>query len=137
MPCGIYPQDFQTDQRRWIGGIVQNQKCDANNLHNHELHGTFKICNLVREKISNAVQSNVSLTPTDISQGKGIGFVPSAIDTASAHLGRVAREVSKIKHATDTNDKDWSPCSLESVADDVDKTDLEKGHDSQLDTQYR
>jgi len=90
----IYPQDYEKDNRRWTEGIVQNQKDETNNLHNYELHGAFKICNLVQDKIiGDAVQYNWSITPTDVSQGKGIGFIPSAIDTASAHLGQVARQV--------------------------------------------
>ena len=32
---------------------------------------------------------------------------------------------------------DWSPCSLESVADDVDGDDLRRSDDSQQQTQYR
>ena len=93
----IYPQHFDKDHRRWIGGIVRNQKGVTDNLHNHKLHGPFKICDLVRDKIGEAVHANVSLTPTDISRGKGVGFIPSAVDAASSHLGRVAREVAKSK----------------------------------------
>ena len=96
-----------------------------------------QICNLVRDKINDAVQSNWNLTPTDISQGKGIGFIPSAVDTASSHLGRVAREVSKTKGALGANTRDWSPCSLETVADEVDKEDLQRSHDNQQATQYK
>ena len=102
----IYQQNFKNDNRRLIGGIVRNQKDRTKNLHNHKLHGAFKICNLVKDKISNAVQSNLSLTPTDISQSSGIGFIPSAVDTASSHLGRVAREVAKTKRALGVNTRD-------------------------------
>jgi len=69
----------------------------------------------------NSVQSNWSITPTNVSQGKGIGFIPSAVDTASAHLGRVARQVAKTRDALCTNAKDWSPCYLEGAADEIDK----------------
>ena len=75
----------------------------------------------MKDKISNAVQSNLSLTPTDIYQGSGIGFIPSTVDTASSHLGRVARELAKTKRALGVNTRDWSPCSLEAVVDDMDK----------------
>ena len=123
---------------RWIGGIVQNEKDKTKNLHNHKLHGAFKICNLVRDKINDAVQSNWNLTPTDISQSKGIGFIPSAVDTVSSHLGRVGREVSKTKCALGANTRDWSPCSLETVVDEVDKEDkLQRSHDNQQATQYK
>ena len=107
------------------------------NLHNHKLHGAFKNCNLLKDKISNAVQSNLSLTPTGISQGSGIGFIPSTVDTARSHLGRVAREVAKTKHALGVNTKDWSPCSLEAAVDDMDKEDYKKSDDSMLEAQYK
>ena len=127
----IYPQEFDKDHRRWIGGIVRNQKDVTENLHNHKLHGAFKICDLVRDKISEAVHANWSLTPTDISHGKGVGFLPSAVDKASSHLGRLAREITKTKDTLGIRFKDWIPCSLESVADEVDKDDLEKSNNSQ------
>ena len=133
----IYPQNFKKYNRRWIGGIVRNQKDMTKNLHNHKLHRAFKICNLVKDKISNAVQSNLSLTPTDISQGSGIGFIPSAVDTASSHLGRVAREIAKTKRALGVNTRDWSPCSLEAAVDDIDREDLQKSDDSMLEAQYK
>ena len=109
----------------------------SKNLHNHKLHGAFKICNLVKDKISSAVHTNLSLTPTDISQGSGIGFIPSAVDTASSHLGRIAREVAKTKRALGTNARDWSPCSLEAAVDDIDKDDLQNSDDSRLGAQYK
>ena len=127
----IYPQEFDKDHRRWIGGIVRNQRDVTENLHNHKLHGAFKICDLVRDKISEAVHANWSLTPTDISHGKGVGFLPSAVDKASSHLGRLAREITKTKDTLGIRFKDWIPCSLESVADEVDKDGLEKSNDSQ------
>lgn len=130
----LYPQDFKNDNRRWIGGIVRHQKEASKSLHNHKLYGAFKICNLVKDKISSAVHANLSLTPTDISQGSGIGFIPSVVDTASSHLGRVAREVSKIKHALGANTRDWS---LEAAVDDIDKDDLQKSDDSQLEAHYK
>ena len=45
------------DHRRWIGGIIRNQKEVSSNLHSHELHGAFKIYTLVQDKICDAVQS--------------------------------------------------------------------------------
>ena len=95
----IYPEKYETDHRRWIGSIIRNQKAPMSNLHNHKLHGAFKICTLVQNKICEAVQSNPTLTATDVPRGKGIGFIPSAVDSASSHLGRIAREVSKTKGA--------------------------------------
>lgn len=106
-------------------------------IKNLSLHGAFKICDLVRDKICESVHANSSLTPTDISRGKGVGFLPSPVDAASSHLGRVAKEVAKTKDTLGVRSKDWSPCSLESVADEVDQDDLEKSNDNQQQTQYR
>ena len=107
------------------------------NLHNHKLHGAFKICTLVQNKICEAVQSNPTLTATDVSCGKGIGFIPSAVDSASSHLGRIAREVSKTKSASGINNSEWSPCSFEQVANDIDKEDNAVCHDKQQEEQYK
>lgn len=131
----IYPVD-RSDHRRWIGGIVRNQKEISSNLHNHPLHGSFKICNLVKDKINDAIQANPSLTPTDVSLGTGVGFVPSAIDSASSHLGRVAREVAKKKNMLGLRDKSWSPCNLEDATVAIDEEDHEKAHDTNQNDKY-
>jgi len=52
---------------------------------------------VLKERIQLAVASNPTLTPTDIAGGKGVGFTASAVDVASSHLGRVAREAKKVK----------------------------------------
>ena len=59
------------------------------------------------------------------------------MDTASAHLGQVARQVAKTKDALRTNAKDWSPCSLESAADEIDKEESQKSHDNQQKAHYK
>ncbi len=81
----IYPENGQ-DKRRWIGGVVRCQKEFSKNLHNHLPHAAIKIAQCVKEKIQTAVVSNPALTPSDIASGKGLGFVPSAVDVASSHL---------------------------------------------------
>ena len=83
------------------------------------------------------MHANVSLTPTDISRGKGVGFIPSAVDAASSHLGRVAREVAKSKDNLGVRSKDWSPCLLETVADEVDRDDMHRNDDSHQQTPYQ
>ena len=87
----IFPQKFHEDHRRWIGGIIRAEKCTTSNLHNHALHGCIKISQCVKDKIATAVTLNPALTPTDVAAGKGMGFIPSAVDVASSHLGKVAR----------------------------------------------
>lgn len=41
----------------------------------------------MRESIAEATMVNPTIKPSDIAKGKGIPFVPSAIDQASAHIG--------------------------------------------------
>ena len=79
------------DNRRWIGGLLRCQKGSTNNLHNHPLHGATKIADCIKSKISEAIHINPSLTPSDIAQGKGLPFIPSAVDGASSHIGKVAQ----------------------------------------------
>ena len=90
-PVYMFPQKYQEDHRRWIGGIVRVEKHTSPNFHNHPLHGSTKISQCVQDKIASAVISNPALTPTDIASGKGLGFTPSAVDAASSHLGKLAR----------------------------------------------
>ena len=87
----VYPADRQ-DKRRWIGGIVRHQKDLSKNLHNHVPPSETKIAQCVKE-INKAIASNPTLTASDISLGKGLGFVPCAVDVASSHLGRVSKVV--------------------------------------------
>ena len=39
-----------------------------------------------------AITNNPALTPTDIAHGKGLGFIPSAVDGACSHSGKVSYE---------------------------------------------
>ena len=85
-----YPKE-SADGRRWFGGIVRCQKSPSENLHNHKIHAASKISQSVKEKICNAISSNPALTPSDIACGKGLGFIPSAVDVASSHTGKVSQ----------------------------------------------
>lgn len=81
----LYPKD-SNDNRRWIGGVVRCQKSPSKNLHNHTIHAASKITQHVKERISDAVAANSTLTPSDIACGKGLGFIPSAVDSASSYI---------------------------------------------------
>ena len=81
------------DNRRWIAGLVHCQKGSADNLHNHPLHGATKIAGCTKSKITEAVHINPSLTALDIAQGKGLPFIPSAVDRASSHIGKLTQIV--------------------------------------------
>ena len=118
----VYPADRQ-DKRRWIGGIVRHQKDLSKNLHNHVPPSETKIAQCVEEKINIAIPSNPTLTASDISLGKGLGFVPCAVDVASSHLGRVSKVVAIAKQGNGFSCQEWFPSGFESTADELDKQD--------------
>ena len=90
---------------------------------NHKIHGPSKIAQCVKDKISEAVTSNHALTPTDISCGKGLGFIPAAVDSASSHSGNISYEVTKTKVKTGIKQKYWFPSKFEHEADIIDESD--------------
>ena len=86
--------------------------------------------------LSLLLKANPELTPMQVATGTGIGYVPSAVDSASSHLGRIARELKKGKSVLGINDKGRSPCDFESVADSIDGEDsLLSGENKQKNTQ--
>ena len=107
------------------------QKGPSENAHNHPLHSATKISQCVRERISNAVSANPSLTTSDIAQGKGLGFLPSAADDASCHTGKISQEVRRAKSLNGYSEKDWSQFEFEKVADATDLSDNKISGDSQ------
>ena len=52
------------------------------------------------------------------------------MDSASAHLGKVARMVNQVKKNTAVSAKNWLPTLFESCADDLDESDFQKGNDA-------
>ena len=132
----IHPKE-SSDNRRWMGGLVRCQKGPCDNLHNHSLHSANKISQCVRQKISDAVSSNPTLTTFDIVQGKGIGFLPSAADDASCHTGKVAQEVRKTKTKKGIHEKNWLPYDFEKVADNVDEEDDKLSGDADKMTTFK
>ena len=126
-PCPVefgylYPKNYQEDHRRWILGFVRHQKGQASNIHNHKIHAAAKICSKVKESIAQATLSNPTIKPSDIAKRKGIPFVPSAVDQASAHIGRIRCEVNKAKKLTYSGTT-WSITDFETVANEIDKRD--------------
>ena len=80
------------------GGLLRCQKDPSDNLHNHLLHGATKISQCIKSKIDSAVTADPSLTPySDIASGKGLGFLPAAVDGASCHSGKVSLIIKKAK----------------------------------------
>ena len=75
--------------------------------------------------------STASLTTSDIAQGKGLGFLPSAADDASCHTGKISQEARRAKSLNGYSEKDWSPFYFEKVADATDLSDNKISGDSQ------
>ena len=126
----IFPQKIHNDHRRWIGGIVRSEKHSSSSLHNHDLHGSIKISQCVQDKIASAITANPTLTPTDISAGKGLNFTPFAVDGASAHIGKIARMVNQVKKDAAVSAKNWMPAMFERCADELDESDFKKSDDT-------
>ena len=63
---------------------------DSQRQHSHLQPIATRMVECIRERIHSAVAVNPTLTPSDIVVGKGVpsvGFLSSAVDTASCHLG--------------------------------------------------
>jgi len=120
----LYPQN-SNDNRRWIIAIIRNQKEPMTNLHSHAIHGPTKIAKCVQENISKAVSLNSTITPIEISQGKGLEYVPGVIDKASTHLGRIRTEVRKAK-LTSTAEKTFDFLQLEQTLDKNDAEEIKR-----------
>lgn len=102
-----------------------------------QLQTINKIAQCINERIGAAISPNPALTPTDVACGKGIGFIPSAVDSASSHMGKVSQEIRKTKKNKGFLDTNWSPMNFEAMADDIDKDDTEfSGSKEQL-TKYQ
>ena len=82
----VYPVDFHNDRRRWLFGFVHHHKGDSDNLHNHPVHSASHPLKKTLEDITNAAARNSALKPTEIAQGKGVGYVPGVVDQACTNL---------------------------------------------------
>ena len=79
------------------------------------------------EDIHNAATSNTALKPSDVSRGKGLGYIPAAVDRACADLDRISRVMKKARNDTIACSMDWDAASFEEVADEIDAKDKEHG----------
>ena len=116
----VHPKD-SSDYRQWFGGIVRCQKAPAENLHNHRIHASTKIAQCIKEIIDHAITVNPALSPSDIVCGKGISFIPSAVDSASCYTGKVSQEIMKTKQLKGLSDKNWSPMDFVETANVIDE----------------
>jgi len=47
--------------------------------------------------MENVQNANVSLKPSEVSRGKGLGYIPAAVDPACAHMERLSSVISKAR----------------------------------------
>ena len=118
----VYPVDFHNDRRRWLFGFVHHHKGDSNNLHNHPVHSASYPLKKTLEDITNAAARNSALKPTEIAQGKGVGYVPGVVDQACTNLERVSHIVKKAREPS----MDFDVLKFESVADQADECDIKE-----------
>jgi len=69
---------------RWIAGIVVNNTTPTKNLHNHSIPSPSVVSTFVKHSIVSAVSASPHLTTDDLAAGRGLQFVPGAVDTAAA-----------------------------------------------------
>ena len=55
-------------------------------MHSHAIHGASHLLSATKSTVKGACL-NPTLTPLEVTQGKGIGDIP---DDAGAHLGRIS-----------------------------------------------
>ena len=72
-----------------------------------------KLLATIKSKITEAVHINPSLTASDIAQGKRLPFIPSAVDRASSHIGKITQIVKHGKESSVLIQKHWSPTEFE------------------------
>ena len=54
---------------------------------------------------------------------EGSESIPSSVDIASSHTGKVSQEMKKTKQMKGFSDKNWSPMLFEEVANEIDNKD--------------
>ena len=101
------------------------------------MHGASKVASSVLQEITQAVINNPSLSPTDVSKGKGLNFVLSAVDKASAHLGKVSRIVTNARKQSPMYSSKWCAEEFEELADEIDSKDEQySGDDGKTRKEY-
>ena len=74
---------------RWIAGITVNNPPSSKNLHNHKIHSPTAISAFVKESIFSAVTASPRLTADDLAAGRGLQFIPGAVDNAATSKDKI------------------------------------------------
>ena len=59
-------------------------------MHSHAIHGASHLLSATKQSIVKGACLNPTLTPLEVTQGKGIGYIPGTVDHAGAHLVRIS-----------------------------------------------
>ena len=121
----IYPVG-PDDHRRWILGFVRQRKGSKVNLHNHNVHASSHLLTKTQEDIQSTAIANVTLKPSEVFRGKGLGYIPAAVDRASANMDRISNVMSKARSGSLCNSK-WDITLFEKMADNIDEEDASYG----------
>ena len=133
----IRPIDSGNNQR-WLGGLLRKHNFrKICNFHNHNVITRHRIPTNVRKDIAHAVKSNPTLTTSELSCGKGLGYCPAAADLSAAHKGRLN---TIRRHVLEKSDKPscgyLSLLEMEKIADQVDNNDKQKEGSDKVSTEY-
>ena len=129
----------RSNNQRWIGGLVRKHKFSKKcNLHNHNNIVRHRIPTKVRKDIAHAVESNPTLTTSELSCGKGLGYCPAAADLSAAHKGRLNMIRRQVLEKTDKPCKGYlSLLEMEKIADQVDDKDQQTEGSDKVSTEYK
>lgn len=122
----VYPENTD-DHRRWIMGFVRQPKGLKGSLHNHNVHAPSHLLTKTQEDIQNAAVANVTLKPSEMCRGKGLGYIPAAVDSASANIDRISNVMCKARNNSALCNAKWDITLFEKMADDIDKEDVSNG----------
>ena len=97
-------------------GFVRKPKGSKESLHNHNVYASSHLLMKTQEDIQSAAVANVTLKPSKVSRGKGLRYIPAAVDSASK-----AQNNSALCNAK------WDITLFEKMADDIDEEDVSHG----------
>ena len=91
----VYPED-SNDHRRWVLGFVRQSKGLKESLHNHNAHVSSHMLTKTQEDMQSAAVANITLKPFKISRVKGLGYIPRAVNRASANMDKISNVMCKV-----------------------------------------
>ena len=107
--------------------FCKTAKGSKESLHNHNVHASSHLLTKTLEDIQSAAVANVSLKPYEICRDKGLGYIPAAVDTASANMDRISSVMCKARNNSALCNAKWDVASFEKMADGIDEKDASHG----------